>query len=298
MKSMRNAGELMELLQLPDKIPRPLAVSTMRCPLLGRIHFVRDPKGIMQLLCVFFYWLYGTFSSLFIIILPRYAEGYISGIFVTAFMSISLLCLTSLVRVSTLNPGRIPPSTAVSIHENEHWTYCRMCNSMRPQRAHHCRRCGQCVMRMDHHCPWINNCVGEENHYAFFLLLLYAFLLSAVVFLLCMLHFWVYPKCQQCDKDTFYVKHSIWFLYLLTLLAANMTLVMGIQLIGQHFNLLIDRTTLENMQQSPDPSRIHLRSTFTAYEEMCGRKRSMMFLWLFPCKRKTVFSRGVSSQTV
>ncbi|XP_071119608.1 uncharacterized protein [Haliotis cracherodii] len=119
MKSMRNAGELMELLQLPDKIPRPLAVSTMRCPLLGRIHFVRDPKGIMQLLCVFIYWLYGTFSSLFIIILPRYAEGYISGIFVTAFMSISLLCLTSLVRVSTLNPGRIPPSTAVSIHDGE-----------------------------------------------------------------------------------------------------------------------------------------------------------------------------------
>ncbi|XP_048255762.1 uncharacterized protein LOC124110922 isoform X3 [Haliotis rufescens] len=36
-----------------------------------------------------------------------------------AFMSISLLCLTSLVRVSTLNPGRIPPSTAVSIHDSQ-----------------------------------------------------------------------------------------------------------------------------------------------------------------------------------
>ncbi|XP_046549035.1 palmitoyltransferase ZDHHC21-like isoform X1 [Haliotis rubra] len=295
MKSMRNAAELMELLQLPDEKPLPSTVSTIRCPVLGRIHFVRDPKGIMQLMCVLFYWVYGTFSSLFIILIPRYAEGYISGIFLTVFMSISLLCLTSLIRVSTLNPGRIPTS---SIYENEHWTYCRVCNRKRPQRAHHCRRCGQCVMKMDHHCPWINNCVGEQNHYAFFLLLLYAFLLSAVVFLLCMLHFWVYPKCKQCDKDAFYVKHSIWFLYLLTLMAANMTLVMGIQLIGQHFNLLIDRTTLENIQQPPDPTRIQLRGTFAAYEEMCGRKRSMMFLWFIPCKRRTLFSGGFSSQTV
>ncbi|KAK7508121.1 hypothetical protein BaRGS_00000360, partial [Batillaria attramentaria] len=52
--------------------------------------------------------------------------------------------------------------------------------------------------------------------------------------------------------EAFYIRHSIWFLYLLVVLAINMSLVMALQLSSQHVNLLQDRTTLDNLQGAPD----------------------------------------------
>ncbi|KAK2953951.1 putative zinc finger protein [Blattamonas nauphoetae] len=43
-------------------------------------------------------------------------------------------------------------------------SWCKKCNSVRPDRAHHCSLCDRCVMRMDHHCPFVGNCVGQYNH--------------------------------------------------------------------------------------------------------------------------------------
>jgi len=43
------------------------------------------------------------------------------------------------------------------------WSFCQVCDSWRPARAHHCSTCNQCVLLMDHHCVWIGQCVGANN---------------------------------------------------------------------------------------------------------------------------------------
>jgi palmitoyltransferase len=52
------------------------------------------------------------------------------------------------------------PGTPV-LHENHSYeemikkyggTYCRKCDSFKPERAHHCKVCNTCTLKMDHHC--------------------------------------------------------------------------------------------------------------------------------------------------
>ncbi|ESO92926.1 hypothetical protein LOTGIDRAFT_175635 [Lottia gigantea] len=252
-------------------------------PIIGRVRCIKDKNGMISLLCVYLYWLYGTFTTLFIVLIPAYNDGLISSILIYFFLAIAFLCLSSLIRASTMNPGTIPAESQIQALVDDSWTYCNICQRKRPFRAHHCRRCRQCVAKMDHHCPWINNCVGEANHYAFALLLLYAFMFGLLSFILSMLHFWVLPRCISCDREVFYIKHSIWFMYILTALGLNMFLVMGLQLFGTHFNLLIDRTTLQNLQGTPEDG-ITIRSTLTAYKELFGR--NAILCWLLPCRRR------------
>lgn len=49
--------------------------------------------------------------------------------------------------------------------------YCKRCECVKPEGAHHCSTCNRCVRKMDHHCSWVNNCVGERNlkHFVLFL---------------------------------------------------------------------------------------------------------------------------------
>ncbi|KAK6179475.1 hypothetical protein SNE40_011826 [Patella caerulea] len=258
--------------------------SYIKIPLLGRVRCIKDKNGMMCLLFVYIYWIYGTWASVYIVLLPAYNDGHVSSFFIYFYLSVALLCLGSLIRASTLNPGRLPNIDDLQIIEGEEWTFCPTCNRKRPPRAHHCRRCRQCVTRMDHHCPWINNCVGEENHYAFILLLLYAFLLGLLSFIICMMHFWVLPRCVSCDREVFYIKHSIWFMYLLTILGLNMALVMGVQFFSQHLNVLIDRTILQNMQSMPEEGSVKVRDTFKAYKDLFGT--NAVVCWLLPCRRR------------
>jgi hypothetical protein len=69
--------------------------------------------------------------------------------------------------------------------------FCKICNQVKPIRAHHCQVCGVCIFKMDHHCPWINNCVGQNNHRYFMLFLthtlfgcIFISLLSSPIFFL------------------------------------------------------------------------------------------------------------------
>ncbi|GFS02488.1 palmitoyltransferase [Elysia marginata] len=224
--------------------------NTINIPVIGRIHFVQDSEGRFFSSCVLAYWVYGTFSTLFIILNPAYNDATISW----------------------------------PVYYGSEWSRCRSCGNMRPPRSHHCRRCRQCVMRMDHHCPWINNCVGENNHFAFMQLLAYAFLLSLYAFVLVMLHFWVFPKCVSCNREAFYLKHSIWAMYLLFLLSINMMVMMLSQFSQQHSNLLVGRTTLELMISPSDAKPRHLQRCYNSYRELCGQ--GLIIFWLFPFGRR------------
>ena len=51
---------------------KPLAVFV---PLFGRLRFLRDPYGIASLLFIVFYWMYGTGSTLAVVLIPQYREG-------------------------------------------------------------------------------------------------------------------------------------------------------------------------------------------------------------------------------
>ncbi|XP_062616082.1 palmitoyltransferase ZDHHC21-like isoform X2 [Saccostrea cucullata] len=254
-------------------------------PLLGRLHFVKDKNGIMCLAFTFFYWVYGTWCGLWVVLLPHMRDGQASEPFVALYVLCSVMCVCSLFRASTLNPGRVPLISDADNIDTSEWEMCEKCQRKRPKRAHHCRRCQQCVLRMDHHCPWINNCVGEENHYAFMQLLFWAFCLSWMAFWALMLHYWYYPACITCDKESFQFRHEAWFTYILTALAVFMGIIMGGQLVGQHFMLLVDRTTLENMKDPyPDIESIKIRSEWAAYHEMCGG--GSMIFWLLPCRSR------------
>ncbi|KAL5022710.1 hypothetical protein ScPMuIL_001865 [Solemya velum] len=102
-----------------------------------------------------------------------------------------------------------------------------------------------------------------------------------------MVHFWVYPKCITCDKDVFYIKHKIWFLYLLTLMGILMSLFMMAQCLGQHFNILINRTTLENIAKGHIKAQeINNRGCLKAYREVFGR--NSMLLWWLPCRPRRI----------
>lgn len=289
LSKMDNATVMRNVMNLIPPPPPPKSdysdtVVVRTLPLIGRVHLVNDTNGILQLAFVFAYWVYGTFSTLYIILLPQYDDGNIPLSIVISFMVVSIMCLLALIKASITNPGRIPLLSNDTSIDTSTWNFCRSCNRKRPPRAHHCRRCQQCVLRMDHHCPWINNCVGEENQFAFFLLLLYAFLLSAYALTLSIFHFWMWPKCVACDKESFYIHHSIWFIYLLVVLAFNMSVVMALQLATQHCNLLSDRTTLDNLQGLPFQTGSHLRVWYSSYRELCGR--SPVFCWLWPCRRR------------
>ncbi|XP_062616141.1 palmitoyltransferase ZDHHC21-like isoform X3 [Saccostrea cucullata] len=254
-------------------------------PLLGRLHFVKDKNGIMCLAFTFFYWVYGTWCGLWVVLLPHMRDGQASEPFVALYVLCSVMCVCSLFRASTLNPGRVPLISDADNIDTSEWEMCEKCQRKRPKRAHHCRRCQQCVLRMDHHCPWINNCVGEENHYAFMQLLFWAFCLSWMAFWALMLHYWYYPACITCDKELFIVKHAMWFSCGLLASAIFMLAFMSYGLIGQNFNLVMDRTTLENMKDPyPDIESIKIRSEWAAYHEMCGG--GSMIFWLLPCRSR------------
>uniref|UniRef100_A0A1I7Y7W1 Palmitoyltransferase n=1 Tax=Steinernema glaseri TaxID=37863 RepID=A0A1I7Y7W1_9BILA len=64
----------------------------------------------------------------------------------------------------------------------ERLQFCKICEGLKPPRAHHCQQCDRCVLKMDHHCPWINICVGHRNAFPFLKFLIFSVLGGAQSF--------------------------------------------------------------------------------------------------------------------
>jgi len=71
-------------------------------------------------------------------------------------------------------------SSQVDLPDDE--SFCKKCETYRPNRSHHCKTCNRCIIKMDHHCPWIANCVGYNNHKYFLLFLFYTILGCTIAF--------------------------------------------------------------------------------------------------------------------
>jgi len=73
------------------------------------------------------------------------------------------------------------------------YTWCHICQCIKPPRAHHCRRCGVCVYNLDHHCVYAGNkCIGEGNMTPFFRFLVALTVGSTVCVIISLLYGWLH----------------------------------------------------------------------------------------------------------
>jgi len=77
----------------------------------------------------------------------------------------------------------VPTYTSFTAKSTGRPRFCKKCQVIKPDRAHHCSTCGRCVLKMDHHCPWLATCVGLRNYKAFLLFLIYTSLFCWVCFI-------------------------------------------------------------------------------------------------------------------
>jgi hypothetical protein len=134
--------------------------------------------------------------------------------------------------------------------------FCKKCQNYRPARAHHCKVCQKCVLKMDHHCPWVANCVGFYNQKTFYQFLFFATFgdMIAVIVLVCKLWDLEGDLNDGTDKAAVIqsVSELIWVfitpisIVVCILLAAAMTISIGILFIFQTKMLFNNQTTIEN----------------------------------------------------
>ena len=63
--------------------PKPVGdfstrINFINVPILGRLQFLNDSRGIMQVSFIVFYWIYGMWFNYIILLLPHYRENHIS----------------------------------------------------------------------------------------------------------------------------------------------------------------------------------------------------------------------------
>lgn len=89
-----------------------------------------------------------------VVIFPQYTKTKILPAWLGALAWLLLIYWLA----CTTDPGYVNPEFT-----DEWEVKCKVCDVIKPERAHHCKECNRCVLRMDHHCPWTNNCVGNNN---------------------------------------------------------------------------------------------------------------------------------------
>ncbi|KAM6949109.1 palmitoyltransferase ZDHHC21 isoform 2-T2 [Aplochiton taeniatus] len=247
-----------------------------------RLHFVADPFGWFCVSVVFGIWFYNTFFIPKLVLLPHYMEGHISSALVISYYLASAVCMASLFRASTADPGCLPIDPQIPHSEREHWELCNKCNLLRPKRSHHCSRCGHCVRRMDHHCPWINNCVGEDNHWLFLQLCFYTQVLSLFTLAVDFCQYYYFQPLTQLNPAAFTTHHELALLRVSALMALVMFGGMSSLFYTQVTGILSNTTTIEKMSQFS--SETLKRSWQWALAEVFGTHWKV--LWFIPIRSR------------
>lgn len=92
--------------------------------------------------------------------------------FIGLFFPILIIIVCFSYSLACSSPGYATIDESPFIQDNEHYSYCSICNITPPLRSTHCKKCGKCVLRRDHHCPWLGTCVGLNNHFFFVIYLI------------------------------------------------------------------------------------------------------------------------------
>ncbi|GAA5930042.1 DHHC family palmitoyltransferase [Sporobolomyces koalae] len=122
--------------------------------------------------------------------------------------------------------------------------FCRKCNILKPDRAHHCSTCQRCVLKMDHHCPWLGGgCVGFANYKFFLQFLMYVGALGIYISAVC---FYSLVNYTSNEPSGFEMAPISWAL------AALLGIIFGsaVGLFGLYHLYLAanNRTTIEAME--------------------------------------------------
>ena len=134
--------------------------------------------------------------------------------------------------------------------------YCKKCNTVKPDRAHHCSTCGQCVLKMDHHCPWLATCVGLRNYKPFLLFLIYTSVFCWLCFAVSAVWVWHALSESQQFQEGLRVVNAI----LLAVLGGIIGLVLS-GFTGWHIYLAVTgQTTIESLEKTRylSPLRKHM----------------------------------------
>ena len=124
-------------------------------------------------------------------------------------------------------------------------SYCNICSTVVPLRAHHCRRCNGCIAAQDHHCLWVGTCIGRHNHGRFWL-----FLLTQVSLAVYALHH-VLTAMRHVAKQAWGWQHLVGSVMAFTMLACAM--LIG-ALLGFHtFLIASNQTTREVVKRHAVP---------------------------------------------
>lgn len=256
----------------------------MRLP----FHFVVDPQGWICVGMIVFIWLYNTLFIPKLILFPRFEEGHVSAAAIWAYYLSSLLCVISLLRASTADPGKLPESPKIPLSERDQWELCSKCNLMRPKRSHHCSRCGHCVRKMDHHCPWINNCVGEDNHWLFLQLCFYTQVLSGYTLVLDFCHYYYFLPLRSKNWDLFVFKHELALLRMSTFMGLLLFFGMFGLFYSQLEGIITDTTTIEKMSNCCEGISRARKPWHQTFSEVFGTRWKI--LWFVPFRPRRPLS--------
>ncbi|EGG13166.1 uncharacterized protein MELLADRAFT_76255 [Melampsora larici-populina 98AG31] len=128
--------------------------------------------------------------------------------------------------------------------------FCRKCDLVKADRAHHCSSCKRCVLRMDHHCPWLGGrCVGLHNHKYFVLFLVWTSITAIICGFAALQGLTEFVTVNShLSEDQFRLAPLNWaFLFLVGILFGLVLTGFG----SYHLYLVsVNRTTIENMERS------------------------------------------------
>jgi len=174
----------------------------------------------------------------------------------------------------TADSSKLPVAHEVKLSgERRH---CKWCLKYKPDRTHHCRLCKSCVLRMDHHCPWIMNCVGWKNHKFFFLLVIYAVLTCAFIFV-------TELETVQASMDRDMPNAHRFMLVLGLTLSVIMGSLLILFLIFHTWLMLNGMTTIEHCErrshETPDAESNYDLGLYGNLKEVLGPRP---WLWFLP----------------